>query len=115
MLKQLFHPLKRLFQRIPYQRTKTDTVSVNESAKSKSEKGLLVGIGEFENEVEGRKVKGIAYGDLKVTLKQNSSNDLISIALSGKVGGGVNDGIDNFVFSATLNNTTLTKLAPAPF
>jgi len=85
-----------------------------ESQKSKSEKALLVGVGHFDTTVEGKSVTdGIVYVDLKATLKEDSSNDLVSIALSGKIGGGFNDKDDvndiNFVFSATLNNTTLTK------
>ncbi len=80
-----------------------------ESQKSKSEKALLVGLGDFESTVEETPVSGIAYVDLKGTLKQDNSNNLVSIALTGKIGGGANEGDDNFVFSATLNNTSLTK------
>ncbi len=79
-----------------------------ESQKSKSEKALLVGTGTFTTPIEGNPnaVTGNVYLDLKGTLKQDSSNNLVSIALTGKVGGGVGS---DFVFSATLNNTTLTK------
>jgi hypothetical protein len=89
----------------------TDIAGIStESQKSKSEKVLLVGVGYFNTKVEGTSVTGgIAYVDLKATLKQDSSNNLLSIALSGKIGGGVNEANDNFVFNATLNNTSLTK------
>jgi hypothetical protein len=83
-----------------------------ESQKSKSEKGLLVGLGDFTTTIEGTPVTGNAYIDAKATLKQDSSNNLISIGLSGKVGGGVGS---DFVFSGTLNNTSLTKQAGTSF
>jgi hypothetical protein len=83
-----------------------------ESIKSKSEKALLIGSGSFTTSVEGNQVTGMAYIDAKATLKQDSSNNLISIGLSGKVGGGVDS---DFVFSGTLNNTSLTKQAGTSF
>ncbi len=85
-----------------------------ESQKSKNEKALLVGVGTFATTVEGTPVSGIAYVDLKGTLKEDKSDNLASIALNGKIGGGANEGDDNFVFSGTLNNTTLTKQAGSP-
>ncbi len=83
-----------------------------ESQKSKSEKALLVGSGDFTTTIEGTPATGNAYIDAKATLKQDSSNNLISIGLSGKVGGGVGS---DFVFSGTLNNTSLTKQAGTSF
>jgi len=82
-----------------------------ESQRSKSEKALLVGTGTFTTTVEGNPVEGIAYIDGKATLKEDSSNNLVSIGLSGKLGGGGSD----FVFSATLNNTPLTQQAVSSF
>ena len=83
-----------------------DIVGIStESKKSKSEKILLVGSGDFTTTIEGNQVTGIAYIDLKGTLKEDSSNNLISIGLNGKVGGGGKD----FVFSSNLGNTNLTK------
>jgi len=87
-----------------------DIVGIStESQKSKSEKVLLVGIGSFTTTVEENIVTGIAYVDIKGTLKEDKSNYVASIALSGKIGGGANEVSDNFVFSGTLNNTILTK------
>ncbi len=83
-----------------------------ESQKSKSEKFLLVGPGTFTSTIEGNPVTGNAYVDGKGTLKQDSSNNLISIGLSGKIGGGVGS---DFVFAGTINNTTLTKQADTSF
>jgi hypothetical protein len=83
-----------------------------ESQKSKSEKALLVGSGKFTTTIEGTPVTGNVYIDAKATLKQDSTNELISIGLSGKVGGGVDS---DFVFSGTMNNTTLTKQAGTSF
>jgi hypothetical protein len=77
-----------------------------ESIKSKSEKALLVGTGEFKTWIEGRKVEGLVYADLQATLKQDSFNNLVSISLKGKLGGGSN--LD-LIFSATLSNITLTR------
>ena len=83
-----------------------DIVGIStENQKSKSEKILLVGSGDFTTTIEGNQVTGIAYIDLKGTLKEDSSNNLISIGLNGKVGGGGKD----FVFSGNLGNTNLTK------
>jgi len=82
-----------------------------ESQKSKNEKVFLVGLGDFTSTIEGNQVTGIAYIDLKGTLKQDSSNNLVSIVLNGKVGGGGND----FVFSGNLSNTNLTKQAGTSF
>jgi membrane-bound ClpP family serine protease len=48
---------------------------------------IAVGLGNFTTTVEGTPVTGIAYVDLRGTLKQDKSNDLFSIALNGKVGG----------------------------
>ena len=87
-----------------------DIVGIStESQKIKSEKVLLVGTGSFTTTVEENTVTGIAYVDLKGTLKEDKSNNVVSIALSGKIGGGANEGSGNFVFIATLNNTILTK------
>ena len=83
-----------------------------ESQKSKSEKALLVGSGDFTTRIEGNPVTGCAYIDARGTLKQDSSNNLISIALSGKVGGGVDT---DFVFSGNMSNTSLTKQAVTSF
>ncbi len=83
-----------------------------ESFKSKSEKALLVGWGDFETRVEGNLVNGLAYVDLQGTAKQDSNNETISLALKGKLGGGT---FSDFVFSATLSNTTLTKQAGSSF
>ena len=83
-----------------------------ESQKSKSEKALLVGAGTFTTTIEGTPVTGNAYLDVKATLKQDSSNNLIVMGLSGKVGGGVDS---DFVFSGTLNHTSLTKQAGTSF
>ena len=77
-----------------------------ETFKSKSEKTLVVGWGDFSTRVEGNLVNGLAYVDLQGTAKQDSNNKVISLALKGKLGGGADS---NFVFNATLNNTTLTK------
>ncbi len=77
-----------------------------QSEKSKTEKGLLVGSGEFAATTEEGAIKGVAYVDAKVTLKQDVSNNLLSIGLSGKLAGGVDS---NFVFNGTMNNTTLTR------
>ena len=50
--------------------------------------------------------KGNCYLDSKGTLKKNTSGDVISISLSGKIGGGT--GPSSFVFSGSIK-TTLTK------
>jgi len=71
-----------------------------ESIKSKSEKGLFIGSGSFVTTLEGDPVIGMAYIDAKGTLKQDSSNHLISIGLSGKMGGGVDL---KFVFGGNFN------------
>jgi 6-phosphogluconolactonase (cycloisomerase 2 family) len=76
-----------------------------ESIKSKSEKALFIGSGSFVTSVEGSQVSGMAYIDAKGTLKQDSSNNLISIGLSGKTGGGVDL---KFTFSGSFK-TTLTE------
>jgi len=76
-----------------------------ESIKSKSEKGAFIGSGSFVTTVEGNQVTGIAYIDAKGTLRQDSSNNLISIGLSGKIGGGVDL---KFGFGGNVK-TTLTE------
>ena len=76
-----------------------------ESIKSKSEKSLLIGSGSFTTSVEGKQVTGMAYIDAQGTLKEDSSNNLISIGMRGKVAGGVDT---EFVFSGNFN-VTLTK------
>jgi hypothetical protein len=83
-----------------------------ESKKSKSEKALIVGSGDFATTIDGNSVTGVAYIDAQGTLKQDSSNNLISIGLNGKVGGGVDS---DFIFSGTLSNTALTKQAGTSF
>ena len=73
-----------------------------ESIKSKSEKALFIGSGSFTTTFKGNQSTGMAYIDAKGTLKENSSNDLISIGLSGKIAGGV---YPEFVFSGNFNAT----------
>lgn len=75
----------------------------SESIKSKSEKALLIGSGSFMTTVEGNQVTGMAYVDTTGTLKEDSSNDLISISLSGKIAGGVDaEAVFSGTFRATL-------------
>ena len=83
-----------------------------ESQKSRSERFLLVGLGTFTTTIGGNPVACNTYIDGKGTLKQDSSNNLISIGLSGKITGGVGS---DFVFAGTINNTTLTKQADTSF
>ncbi len=73
-----------------------------DSIKSKSEKALLIGSGSFVTTIEGNQVSGIAYIDAKGTLKEDSSNNVISIGVSGKTGGGVDL---EFTFSGSFKST----------
>jgi hypothetical protein len=73
--------------------------------KSKSEQGLLVGMGTMTMMFGGIPSSGIAYLDVKETLKKDASGKLNSISLNGKMSGGTND-----VFVLTGNvKSTLTK------
>jgi len=76
-----------------------------DSIKSKSEKALFIGSGSFVTTVEGNQVSGMAYIDAKGTLKEDSSNNVISMSVSGKTGGGVDL---EFTFSGSFK-TTLTE------
>jgi hypothetical protein len=80
-----------------------------ESPKSLSEKLLLVGVGTLYIIIGDTQLTGVAYVDLKGTLKQDKNGHLASFALSGKIGGGANTVNNDFVFNATLNNTNMTK------
>jgi hypothetical protein len=75
-----------------------------ESIKSKSETALIIGPGSFTSTIDGNPVEGIAYIDAKATLKEDSSNNLLSISLSGKIAGGVNS---EFVFSGNFRVTLI--------
>jgi hypothetical protein len=73
------------------------TICINEiatvstvSAKSKTAQALLVGTGSMSIKTEGTPLSGIVYLDSKGTLKMNSSGQITSISLSGKIGGGSN-------------------------
>jgi len=75
-----------------------------ESIKSRSETALIIGPGSFKSTIDGNPVEGIAYIDAKATLKEDSSNNLLSISLSGKIAGGVNS---EFVFSGNFRVTLI--------
>ena len=76
----------------------------SDTAKSKSEKFYLVGTGTFSTFIEGAgAVTGISYADAKGTLKEDkATDDPTSVSVSGKLGGGFQDG---FVFSASFKST----------
>ena len=75
----------------------------SDTAKSTSEKFYMVGTGTFSTVVERTPVVGISYADAKGTLKEDkATDDPISLSLSGKLGGGFEEG---FVFSASFKST----------
>jgi hypothetical protein len=76
-----------------------------DSTKSKNEKLLIVGIGDFTTKIEGQDVAGIVYLDASGTLKEDTSENPISAGLTAKIGGGF--GLD-FTFSGNIR-TTLSK------
>ena len=76
--------------------------SVMTDTSSKSEQLLLIGTGDFSYSLFGDQGAGIAYIDAKGTLKEGSSGCVTSISLSGKIGGGVDQGA---VFSGTFRAT----------
>lgn len=76
-----------------------------EVVKSKNEKMLFVGTGDLSLTIEGSIVTGIIYLDSTGSLKEDSSNNPISLGLSGKAGGGFNS---QSTFSGTFKGT-LTK------
>ena len=76
-----------------------------EVKKSKNEKVLIVGTGDFSVTIQEGVVTGIVYLDANGSLKEDSSNNPISAALSGKIGGGFDS---DFTFSVSFR-ATLTK------
>jgi hypothetical protein len=71
--------------------------------KSKSDKLLLIGTGDFSISLNGKDSKGGAYLDAKGTLKKNTSGQVTSISISGKIAGGSrSESIFNASFKATL-------------
>ena len=81
-------------------------VIATEAHKSKTDQLLLIGTGDSAKTIDGIPYKGNCYLDSKGTLKKNSSGDVISISLSGKIGGGT---APSFVFNGSIK-TTLIKL-----
>ena len=73
--------------------------------KSKSDQLLLIGTGDFNINTLWLSISGIIYFDTKGTLAKDSSGDLTSISLNGKIGGASDS---ELFFSASLK-TTLTK------
>ena len=76
--------------------------SILTNTPAKSETLLVVGTGDFSYFLFGEQGKGIAYIDAKGTLKEGSSGAITSISLSGKIGGGVDQGA---VFSGSFRAT----------
>ena len=72
--------------------------------KSKSDQLLMIGTGDFNIMTMGP-ISGIIYLDTKGTLAKDSSGDLTSISLNGKIGGAS----DSLFFSASLK-ATLRKI-----
>ena len=62
--------------------------------------------GDFSAILDGETYMGISYLDVKGTIKKDSSGQITSISLSGKVGGGSNGAA---VFSGTLKATFTTE------
>jgi hypothetical protein len=73
--------------------------------KNKSDQLLMIGTGDFNIRTMGLSISGIIYFDTKGTLAKDSSGDLTSISLNGKIGGASDS---ELFFSASLK-TTLTK------
>ena len=74
--------------------------------RNRSDQLLFVGTGSIIIPIDGAPMTGIAYVDVKGTLKKDSSGKITSISLNGKIGGGINS--EN-IFNATLK-TTLKRL-----
>ena len=67
--------------------------------RNRSDQLLFVGTGSIIIPIDGTPMTGIAYVDVKGTLKKDSSGKITSISLNGKIGGGINS--EN-IFNATL-------------
>ena len=76
---------------------------------SRSNKFSAVGTGDFTEPGSSPTITGIAYVDLRGTIKEDSAGNPISMIVSGKIAGGVNTAQDNFVFSANLNSKMLPQ------
>ncbi len=77
-----------------------------ESTRSRSESALIIGSGTYTAIINGNPVAGTAYIDAKAALKEDASNNLLSMSLSGKIAGGVNS---EAVFSGNFR-ATLTQM-----
>ena len=76
-----------------------------EAQKSKTDQLIFTGTGTMTMMFGGSLSLGIAYLDSKGTFKKDTSGEITSISLSGKIGGGTNG-----IFGATGSvKTTLTK------
>jgi YVTN family beta-propeller protein len=76
-----------------------------EVPKSKTDQSVLVGTGDFSISLSGTTYQGIVYLDVKETLKKDSTGEIASVSLNGKISGGI-----DLILSFTANiKATLTK------
>jgi uncharacterized delta-60 repeat protein len=76
-------------------------------SKSKTDQFLMIGEGDFSISVKETKYEGIAYSDVKGTLKKDSTGNVTSMSLSGTIAGGADEEMMlNGTFKATLTSET---------
>lgn len=79
-------------------------------AKSKTDSFQLIGTGNFSQPISGGSQSGPVYLDSKGTLKKDSTGAVVSINLTGKVAGGIDD---NFVFNGNVKSTMVPSGSPS--